>query len=201
MNLVERVKNMLLTPKNEWNVIAGEAPDPTTILKTFVIPLTVAGAIAAFIGYGLIGFRVMGYHTVGINWGLYYAINKIVLGILSVYITAYIVDSLAPFFQSEKNFGRSFQLVAYGASPGLVAGLFSFLPLLTGIVGLAGAVYTVYLWYIGLSPIKNTPSDKKLIYLVVIFLSLVIVYFFIAMIIRALMMPLFGPSMMMVGNN
>ena len=85
-----------------------------------------------------------------------------------MYITAFVVDALAPSFGSEKNFGRSFQLVAYGATPGLVAGLFAILPLLAGIGGLVGAVYSVYLWYIGLTPLKNTPEDKKVTYLVIL---------------------------------
>jgi hypothetical protein len=196
MNLIERVKNMLVTPKTEWNVVAAEIPDTGKILSGYIIPLTLAGAVAAFIGYGLIGFSIMGYKTVGMSWGLYYDINKLILGIASVYITAFVVDALAPSFGSEKNFGRSFQLVAYGATPGLVAGLFAILPLLAGIVGLVGAVYSVYLWYIGLTPLKNTPEDKKVTYLVVIFLALIVVYFIIGMIISAVMLPLFGLSML-----
>ena len=54
MNLIERVKNMLVTPKTEWNVVAAEIPDTGKILSGYIIPLTLAGAVAAFIGYGLI---------------------------------------------------------------------------------------------------------------------------------------------------
>ena len=54
-----------------------------------------------------------------------------------MYITALVVDALAPSFGSEKNFGRSLQLVAYGSTPTLVAGLFQILPLLASIESVA----------------------------------------------------------------
>ena len=109
-------------------------------------------------------------------------------------LTAFVVDALAPSFGSEKNFGRSLQLVAYGATPALVAGLFQILPLLSAIVGLAGAIYSLYLWYIGLGPIKNTPEDKKIVYLIVTFAVLLVVYFVVGAILTALLLPIFGLS-------
>src|SRR5580765_7532890 len=113
MNLVTRAKNMITNPKLEWDIIAGEQPNVSQIITQYVLPLTLLGAVAAFIGYGLIGFSMLGTHVGGISWGIYYAVDKLVLGILSVFITAFAVDALAPSFGSEKDFGRSVQLVAY----------------------------------------------------------------------------------------
>src|SRR5689334_872699 len=131
MNLINRAKNMLFTPKTEWMVVAAETPNPGQIVMGYVVPLALAGAVAAFIGFGLIGLGFLGAST---TWGLMYALIILINSILSVYITAFVVDALAPSFGSEKNFGRSMQLVAYGATPTLVAGLFMILPLLAGII-------------------------------------------------------------------
>jgi len=192
MNIVTRAKNMITNPKVEWNVVAAEQPNVNQIIMQYVLPLTLLGAIAAFIGYGLIGFSMLGLHVGGISWGIYYAINKIILGLLSVFITAWVVDLLAPSFASEKDFGRSLQLVAYGSTPALIAALFAILPFLAGILAIAGAVYSVYLWYLGLGPIKKTPEDKKVVYLIVTFLALVVVYALVGMILTRLLMPAFG---------
>jgi len=192
MNLVARAKNMITNPKVEWNVVAAEQPNVSQIITQYVLPLTLLGAIAAFIGYGLIGVSMLGVHMGGISLGVYYAINQLVLGILSVFVTAYVVDLLAPSFASEKDFGRSVQLVAYGATPGLLAGLFAILPLLAGIVSIAGGIYSIYLWYLGLGPIKKTPEDKKVVYLIVTFLALIVVYVIIGMILSRLLSPVFG---------
>ena len=192
MNLVTRAKNMISNPKVEWNVVAAEQPNVSEIITRYVLPLTLLGAIAAFIGYGLIGLSVLGVHVGGIGWGLYYAIQKLILGVLSVFITAYVVDLLAPSFASEKDFGRSVQLVAYGATPGLIAAMFAILPFLAAIVAIAGGIYSIYLWYLGLGPIKKTPEDKKVVYLIVTFLALLLVYFLIGLILSRLLLPIFG---------
>ena len=68
MNLIDRAKNMLTTPKTEWMVVASETPDNSKIVVGYVIPLAIAGAVAAFIGYGLIGFNMLGIRYGGINW-------------------------------------------------------------------------------------------------------------------------------------
>lgn len=194
MSLVDRAKNMILTPKTEWLVVDAETPDPPKILTGYVIPLVLLGAAAAFIGYGLIGFSMLGVKIAGINWGIYYAVNQIIMGIASVYITAFVVDALAPSFGSEKNFGKSFQLVAYGATPSLLAGIFAILPMLASIAGLAAVIYTVYIWYIGIGPLKRTPEDKRVVYLVIIFIVLIVVYAIIGVVMSRVLMPLFGLS-------
>jgi hypothetical protein len=192
MDIVTRAKNMITNPKVEWNVIAAEQPNTAQIITQYVVPLTLLGAIAAFIGYGLIGFSMLGLHVGGMSWGIYYALNKLILGILSVFVTAWVVDLLAPSFASEKDFGRSVQLVAYGATPGLLAGIFAILPFIAAIIAIAGAIYSVYLWYLGLGPLKKTPEEKKVVYLVVVFLALIVVYAVIGMILSRLLLPVFG---------
>lgn len=199
MSLVNRAKNMLLTPKTEWQAISLEQPVNNNIIMNFLVPLVLLGALAAFIGYGFIGFSVLGIHTAGISWGIYNAILRVVLGIGSVYITAFILDALAPSFGSQKDFGRSLQLVVYGSTPSLVAGLFAFLPLLSGLASLAGAVYSIYLWYLGLGPIKNTPEDKKVVFLLVTYAVLLVAYFIISLVLGLILLPIFGLGAMAGG--
>ena len=52
MNLIERAKNIIVSPVKEWNVIAAETPDTGKIITGYVVPLAGAAALAAFIGYG-----------------------------------------------------------------------------------------------------------------------------------------------------
>ena len=64
MNIVERVKNIIMTPKTEWDVIAGEATQPKDLIITYVLPLAALAAIAGFIGTVIIGsfFRGPGFN-------------------------------------------------------------------------------------------------------------------------------------------
>ncbi len=183
---------MILSPKTEWNTVASEEPNNNQLIMGYLIPLTLIGAIAAFVGYGLIGVSVFGYKYVGMEWGIYHALVKLILGVLSVYITAFVLDALAPSFGSEKNMGRSLQLVVYGSTPSLVAAIFSIFPSIAGVISLIAAIYTIYVLYLGFGPVKKTPEDKKVIYMIVCIVVLIVVYFIIGAILGAILMPLFN---------
>ncbi|HQZ75418.1 MAG TPA: Yip1 family protein, partial [Chitinophagaceae bacterium] len=194
MNLIERAKNILLTPNKEWDVVNGEEPNIPGIITGYVLPLAGAAAVAAFIGYGLIGFNYgFGIRIKGIDWGLYHAVTVLAGAILSVFVSAFIIDALAPSFGSEKNLGRSVQLVAYSYTPGWIGGLLAILPSLAVIGSLAG-LYGLYLLYIGLPKLKKTPPDKHVSYFVVSLLVMIVVFVVIGLILGKLLMSVFGLS-------
>ncbi len=193
MNLIERAKNILISPAKEWEVIAGEEPDVNKIFTGYVIPLAGAAALAAFIGYGLIGFNMLGYRMSGIDWGLYQALVSFIVSVCSVFLTAFVVDALAPSFSSEKNFGRSFQLVAYSYTAGWIGGLFQILPVIA-FLGTILSLYGLYILYLGMPKLKNTPAEKHLGYFVVTLIVLIAVYIVLGIILSAIMQPMFGLS-------
>ena len=188
MNIIERAKNMIVTPKTEWPVISSESTTAQQVVMTYVLPLALADAAAAFIGHGFLS----GGHM-SVSWGIYSAILVFVSCILSVFIAAFVVDALAPSFGSEKNFDRSARLVAYGFTPSLVGGLLAIYPPIA-IIGSLFGLYGIYLWYLGLGPMKNTPEDKKAIYLIVTVVILIAIWIVVGLILAAILMPIFGLS-------
>ena len=76
--LIARVKNILLTPKTEWPVIAAE-PDTTAGLFTrYILILSLILAVAGFLKSSLIGISMpmMGTVRVGIGSGLTAAVLR-----------------------------------------------------------------------------------------------------------------------------
>ena len=193
MSLIDRVKNIIINPVKEWNVIALETTDNSKIIIGYVLPLAGAAAIAAFIGYGLIGVNTGFSRITGTNWGLYYALNILIAAIAGVFICGFIIDALAPSFGSEKNIGRSIQLVAYSYTPVWIGGLLSILPAIA-LVGNLFGLYGLYLLYLGIPKLKKTPEDKVIAYYVVSLVVIIVVYRVIGLIITRLMMPAFGLS-------
>lgn len=193
MNLIDRVKNIIVSPAKEWDVINGEQPNTSGIITGYVLPLAGAAAVAAFIGYGLIGFNVLGFKVSGISWGIYQACTVLVMAIASVFIGAAVIDALAPSFGSEKNMGRSVQLVAYSYTPAWVGGLLSILPAIA-LIGSLASLYGLYLLYIGLPKLKKTPADKQVGYFVVSLIVLIVVYFIIGLIMSKVVMNAMGLS-------
>jgi len=49
MSLLTRAKNMILTPKTEWAVIAEEEPNAINVFVGYALPLIIISSAAAFI--------------------------------------------------------------------------------------------------------------------------------------------------------
>jgi hypothetical protein len=189
MNLIERAKNIIMTPKTEWPVIAAEEPNATAILTGYVIPLALIPAVASIIGYGLIGQGFMHSFT----WGIALDVTSFVSTVLGVYLTAFVVDFLAPNFGSQKNFGRAMQLVAYAYTPAWVAGVLNIVPVL-GVIGSLAGLYGLYLLYLGLPHTMKTPQDKVVVYLVITVVVLLVIYMVIGAILTGIMFSVLGLS-------
>lgn len=181
MNLIERAKNMIASPKTEWLVIESETATPRSLLISYVLPM----AIVASIGKVLTGLVWVGIFSTYFVWAAIFGFISI---IVSFYISIYVIDMLAPTFGSERNLNKSAQLVAYSNTPNWVAGLLSFIPVIGWLLVIAGWVYSIYLFYIGLGPLKSTPEDKKVVYMIVAFIVMIAVVF----IISAILMAIFG---------
>lgn len=190
MNLIERAKNILMTPKTEWDVVNNETATPVSLLTGYVLPMALIGAVASFIGYGFIGVSVLGIKIAGINWGISQAITVLVSAILSFFIASYVIDALAPSFGSEKNINKSAQLVAYASTASYVAGIFNILPSLSflAILGL----YSIYLFFIGLPKLKKTPEDKVVVYMIVSALVIFVISIVVSMIVLRVLYGILG---------
>jgi hypothetical protein len=189
MNLVNRAKNIILTPKTEWPVIAAEEAVVAQIFTGYVLPLALIPAIASLLGFGLIG---RGFGS-SLRWGIAMGLIQFISAFLGVFVTAFVADFLAPNFGSQKNLGRAVQLVAYSYTPGWVAGVFLLFPAL-GILALLAGLYGLYLLYLGLPHMMQTPQDKVVTYLVVLIVVVIVVYVVISAVLTPVFMGLFGLS-------
>jgi len=168
--LIDRVKNILTNPKAEWEVIKDEPATLNGLLTSYVIPLSLLSAIATFLKFFVFS------SVFGIAYALAYTVFAIVVTIVVFVIAVYVIDALAPNFKSEKDINKSAQLVAYSGTAGYVAGILSFIPVIGGLLSLAGAVYSIYLFYLGVGPLKKTPDDQKVVYIVVYVLVSWVIY-------------------------
>jgi Yip1 domain len=198
MPLITRVKNILLSPKTEWELIRGETETPQSLLGKYVIPMALVPAVALFIGYGLIGIDAVVFRISGIRWGAIMAVNSFVTSILTYYICTFVVDALAPSFSSEKNIGRSAQLVAYSYTAVWVAGIFNIIPSLS-ILGILG-LYSIYLFYLGVPVMKKTPEDKRIIYMIVSAIVIFVVGYVVNMIVARIMYTFTGNPFLPEGS-
>ncbi len=160
MALVDRVKNILLTPKTEWPTIAGETATVQSLYTEYILIVAAIGPIVMALSSVLRGSFA----------GVAIALVSYAIGLAVTYLLALIVDALAPTFGGEKNFIRSLQLTAYSYTAAWVGAIFQIVPVIGGIVGLAAAIYAFYTFYLGVSSMKKCPQDKAAGYTIVIVL-------------------------------
>lgn len=175
MNLVDRAKNICLSPATEWPVIEQEATPAATLIPSYVVPLAGVSAAASFIGSSLVGqsLSIFGTYRVPIASGLSMAIFTFAMAIVSVFVVSAIITALAPSFGANKDSVQATKVTVYSFTPAWVAGVLQVLPALGPLVLLA-SLYSIYLLYLGLQQLMKTPADKAVGYTAVVVICTIV---------------------------
>jgi hypothetical protein len=186
-SLVERVKAILLKPKEEWPKIDAE---PVTVSGLFTSYVMILAAIPALAH--LIGSVAFGYSFFGVTWrpsigsAISMAIIQYILALVGVFVLALIIDWLAPTFGGIKNNVQAFKVAAYSGTAMWVAGIFAIIPQLN-VLSILG-LYGLYLLYLGLPVLMKAPDDKAMSYTIVTVLAAIVIFF----VLGALSTPIAG---------
>jgi len=174
--LIERVKSILLNPKETWEIIKSEEETQMSIIKNYLLILAAIPPVASFIGQVIVGTTIplVGHYRIPFFTGLIWAILQYVLLIAGIYISAIVVNALAPNFGGAKNNIAAFKLVAYTYTVPLVAGVLDLVPTLSVIAFLL-SLYGIYVFYLGLPVMMGNPKEKTTSYTVVAILVIIVV--------------------------
>ena len=179
MNLVTRAKAILMTPKQEWAAIDSEPLNVAALLTGYVIPLALIGPIARFIGFSIFGFG--GLFRLSIGSGISMAIVSFILAIVGVFVLAWVINALAPSFGAKQDMPQAIKLAAYSMTAAWIAGIFYLLPALS-MLALIGALYSLYLFYVGLPILMKAPEDKTPGYAIAVIVACIVVFYIIGVI-------------------
>lgn len=177
MGLIERIRNICLTPKTEWPVIEPEATDAKTLYTTYIMVLAAIPALASLISMSVIGGF---FGRIGIGFAVSSALVGYVMSLIMVFVIAFIADMLAPSFDGQKNMSQALKLTAYSMTAAWLAGVFVIIPVLGWLVSLLGSLYSLYLFYLGSSVMMKVPEQKSPGYTVVIVIVAIIASFIIS---------------------
>ncbi len=170
--LIQRVKNILMTPKTEWPVIDSEPATIGGIYKNYVMILAAIGPLCLLIGLLAFGMPLIVFP---VSYLIAQAIVSYLMSLASCYILALVIDALAPSFGGTRDKVKAFKVAAYSSTAAWVAGIFLLLPFLA-ILALVGAIYSLYLLYLGLPVLMKTPADKSVVYTVAIVVAAIVIY-------------------------
>ena len=185
MNVVDRAKNIILSPKSEWEVIKTESISVADMFKTYAAYLALIGPIASFIGFSVIGLTILGIHSrVPVGSGILRAIIAYIFTLIGALILGYVIDALAPNFGSPKDINASMKVSVFSMTAAWIAGVFAIIPALSplSIVGL----YSFYLLYLGLKSLKEVPPEKTAGYFLLVIIIGLVIYFIVGLAASAL---------------
>ena len=171
MDLQTRARNIITQPAQEWRTIAAETTDVGSLLRDYAAPLSAIPAIAGWIGGSIIGY---GFFRVGLVRGFANAVVSWVFGLVGCWLAAIVIEKLAPTFGSRGSTAQALKLVVYASTPVWLAGILNLIPPLA-VLTLLAALYALYLFYVGLPIVMQTPQDKVVPYIVVSAIVVIVV--------------------------
>jgi hypothetical protein len=155
--LLDRAKNILMTPKTEWPIIQAETGGITQLYTGYVIPLAAFSAVMSFIRMSLIG---SGYWHMPVLTGLAYALANFGLALLGIYLFGLVIDALAPSFAGQRDQRQAVKTAAYAFTPAALGAVLGLLPVLGPFLRLVTGLYGIYLLYLGLPILMQSPKEK-----------------------------------------
>jgi hypothetical protein len=160
-NLITRVQNILLTPKTEWPVIAAEPETTSGLYTKYILIVSALGPLAMFLKNTLIGTSTfIGTFRVDMATGLKWLVLMYVLGLAGIFLWSLVINALAPTFGGQKDSVQALKTAAYAATAAWVGGVAQLIPWVGWLIGLAAAVYSIYLLYLGLPHTMKAPADR-----------------------------------------
>jgi hypothetical protein len=178
VDLVTRAKNMIMAPAREWPLVAGEPVTVGGLYQGYIMPLAAIPPVATLIG------RLIFLPHFSFGAALLSAIFFYVLSLIAIYVLAFVAAKLAPMFAGTDNFDAGLKYAAYGSTAGWVGGVFHIIPAL-GVLSLLMAIYGIYLFYTGVTPVMNVPSDKAVGYLIAWVVAVIVVFVIVAALVGA----------------
>jgi hypothetical protein len=159
--IVERIKAIQTTPRTEWPAVAAEPATVQSLYAGYIAIVATLPIIAGFIKGSLIGAGAFGITVrTPIGMGIVGMVLHYVLALVIVYVVALIINALAPTFGGQKDMVQALKTVAYAWTASWVAGIAVIVPWLGWLIAIAGAVYAIYLLYLGLPHTMKCPPEK-----------------------------------------
>lgn len=190
--VISRLRGLVLAPRDEWPVIVAEAATPASIYTGYLLLIAALPAVVALLDSAVFGYSVPFLGTVRLGFGaaLQNAVVSYAFSLAGVFVFALLVNALAPTFGGQKDSLAALKVSAYSASVGMVAGVAQIVPWIGGLLALAGALYGIYVFWLGLPPTMKCPQEKAAGYAAVSIL--------IALVAGALFWGLLGRTLLQV---
>ena len=169
INTLKRLKNLILHPLSEWELIKDEQYTKQDVVFKFALPLILFASLATFLG----GSVVTEIHTFKIS--LIRALISFASFSLSIYVSALTLNQLLPKFETEKSFSLFLKTLIYSFSIFIISAGIADIHVYLKYFNILG-VYSLILLWMGVKIVIGIPSDKVAGFAIISFLFTIIIY-------------------------
>jgi len=168
MKIINQAISVVTNPKEALQKAKNEKVE----MKDIIMYLAIVG-IPTLIGF-ILGYGVIGYSTYFLGASVGAGIVYYIIAIIGIIVFGFILNAFAPTFKSKQDKMQALKLVAYSSTPWLLAGIFYLYPPIWFLATLAG-LYGLYILYIGIPILMETPKEQQIPFLLVSIVIYVII--------------------------
>lgn len=183
-SVFNRVVAILTNPQEEWGVIQKEKIAINEMLIRYVLIVAAIPAVSFFLGHSVIGFQGSGVvyrYTLGTC--LSFALSMYIFLVVSVFIVAFIIDVLAPYFGAKRNMVSSTKVAVFSHTACWIGGIFYLVPAISFFIFLFD-IYALVLLYMGIQRLKHPSKGNMAGYFIITIAAVIVSFFFREMIIH-----------------
>ncbi len=178
MTVMSHARNIMSAPEAEWPVIAAEPHDIASLFTGYIAVLALIPLVAELIYLLAVGESFGG--------SLALVISAYVMTLINVAILAVVSSKLAPLFDGVDDINQAFKLSAYAWTPALIGGAFLIIPWVGGLLRFLCSLYGIYVYYQGITQMVRVPAERRIPYLALIFIVMVLAAFGLGVILTLL---------------
>jgi len=160
--IARRIYLLLFHPRAEWDEIARETIGVDTLIRSYILPMSLIAPIATVIG--MKNFDASWDPSAGYQVpadGIYAAGAATLFGTIgSIFLLALIFRLIAPMYGSSRDFVAALKVATFGAIPVLLAGAVLVVPALV-IVSVVALCHTLYLYWLGVHHVLDVEAGAQ----------------------------------------
>lgn len=199
--ILNRVKNILLTPKTEWPTIAAEPTSIAQLYIGYIVPLTAWAVLISLVHLTLMGTRLpfgTVMHT-PLTGAFGMALWTFVASFIGLFVVGLIVSFLAPMFGGTRNQTQALKVAAYSLTPAYVGSVLALSPALPNVLQFIVLCYGLYVLYLGLPVVMRSPKERALGYTATVVVCCFVLGFVVMF--ATLSLGIFANSHGLLGDN
>jgi len=201
--ILNRMKNMIVNPVGTWSEVKSESWSVKDIYIKWYMIVAALPPIAQVISFYTHPMPALPPEAMNnpmmqsfakalmpsFSRTLTTAIGMYVIALAMLFISAKIIQFLATKFGGNPDTPSAAKFMAYGGTPHQASGLLTWLPIpvLPGLAALGLGIYSIYVYWVGITPMLGVPESKRIVFTIASIVCLAIV----SIVMYMFLLPLF----------